>query len=161
MKSEPQLFLDCDGVLADFDGAFLKLSNGIPCREYEDTHGTRKFWSLIYKHGSFFRDLDFMEDAVELLDAVAHLNPIILTGTPYGDWAPTQKQEWKDEKIGSHVKMITCLSREKCLHCKPGDILVDDMLKYKHLWEEAGGIFIHHTSTKNTLAELERLGCLK
>jgi hypothetical protein len=40
----------------------------------------------------------------------------------------------------------------------PGDILVDDYLKYRHLWEEAGGVFIHHTSASNTLRQLAALG---
>jgi hypothetical protein len=37
---------------------------------------------------------------------------------------------------------------------------VDDYLKYRSRWEEAGGIFIHHTSALSTLAALERMGML-
>ena len=39
-------------------------------------------------------------------------------------------------------------------------ILVDDTLKHRHLWEEFGGIFLHHTAAANTLAELTALGLL-
>ena len=35
---------------------------------------------------------------------------------------------------------------------QPGDILIDDWPKYKHLWEEAGGIFILHTSAAQSIA---------
>jgi hypothetical protein len=42
----------------------------------------------------------------------------------------------------------------------PGDILVDDYLKYRHLWEEAGGVFVHHTSARHTIRQLAELGLL-
>jgi hypothetical protein len=35
-------------------------------------------------------------------------------------------------------------------------VLVDDTLKHRHLWEEAGGVFIHHVSVEETLKELGR-----
>jgi hypothetical protein len=41
---------------------------------------------------------------------------------------------------------------------KAGDILIDDFLKYRHLWEEAGGIFIRHISAKGSLEKLAFLG---
>ncbi len=52
------------------------------------------------------------------------------------------------------------MARDKRLHMTTGDILVDDTLKHRHLWEDAGGIFIHHTSAAETLAELTTLGLL-
>lgn len=57
------------------------------------------------------------------------------------------------------VNIITCRAREKFLHMRhPGDVLVDDYLKYKEAWEEAGGIFVHHTSARKTLARLAEIG---
>lgn len=44
---------------------------------------------------------------------------------------------------------------------KPGDVLVDDNLKYRELWETAGGVFIHHTSAEQTIAELVQIGMLE
>lgn len=35
---------------------------------------------------------------------------------------------------------------------------VDDTLRHRHLWEEAGGTLIHHRSAETTLAELSGLG---
>jgi hypothetical protein len=46
------------------------------------------------------------------------------------------------------------MSIDKRLHMKPGDVLVDDYLKYRQLWEEAGGIFIHYSDTDNAIAEI-------
>jgi hypothetical protein len=33
-------------------------------------------------------------------------------------------------------------------------VLVDDQLKHRHLWEEVGGVFVHHKNAKDTLAQL-------
>ena len=90
-----------------------------------------------------------LEDAWELFDAVEHLNPIIVTGVPLGGWAEPQKLAWAAERFPG-TQMIVCLSREKRLH-----------MKYRHLCEEAGGIFVHHTSTASSLAKLRWLGVLK
>lgn len=48
------------------------------------------------------------------------------------------------------------MSVDKRLHMKPGDVLVDDYLKYRPRWEEAGGIFIHYTDADSALAEIGR-----
>jgi hypothetical protein len=43
---------------------------------------------------------------------------------------------------------------DKRNHCQTGDVLVDDTLKHRHLWEEAGGIFIHHRSARESIEQL-------
>lgn len=152
-----QLFLDCDGVLADFDVAARELF-GRDSREAEDVLGSKEFWNRIRYSRGFYRHLPLMPDALELYNGVAHLNPIILTGCPYGGWAEQQKLEWAAHHFPD-VRMITCRSKDKFLHMKHrGDILVDDYLRYQHLWEEAGGMFVHHRTAGETLQRLSELG---
>ena len=52
------------------------------------------------------------------------------------------------------TRIITTLARDKRDHAKEGDVLVDDQDKHRHLWEEVGGIFVHHRSAKQSIAEL-------
>lgn len=152
-----QLFLDLDGVLADFDTAAQRLF-GMSPHKAEESLGAREFWRRIVHVGKFYRDLPLMPDARQLYDAVAHLHPIILTGVPVGGWAEDQKVNWVAEHFPG-VKIITCRAREKFVHLRHhGDILVDDTLKYRHLWEEAGGVFVHHVSAAETLRKLLDLG---
>lgn len=47
---------------------------------------------------------------------------------------------------------------DKRNHAQEGDILVDDQRKHAHLWEAAGGIFIHHQDAESTIAQLAELG---
>jgi hypothetical protein len=153
----PRLFLDCDGVLADFDGYATGLLGMAP-REFEARHGRGRFWSRIAGHEDFFRKLPLMADARELWDAVAHLRPIILTGVPRGGWAAPQKMRWAAEHF-PQARMITTMARDKRDHMEnPGDVLVDDLPKHRVLWEGAGGLFVHHRSARTTLRELKALG---
>jgi 5'(3')-deoxyribonucleotidase len=154
-----QLFLDCDGVLADFDSAAQKLF-GMPPRLAEKKMGTSAFWTRIRHRPNFYRDLALMPDARELFDAVAHLNPVILTGCPRGGWAEPQKVEWAAEHFPG-TRIITCLSADKRMHMHCGDVLVDDYLKYRDRWEEAGGTFIHHVSARSSIEALQRAGILE
>jgi hypothetical protein len=57
-----QLFIDCDGVPADFDTAARELF-GQDSREAEESLGTPEFWSRIIGHGSFYRNLPLLPDA--------------------------------------------------------------------------------------------------
>lgn len=118
-----KLYLDCDGVLADFD-KFVVDKTGRHSREFEKEFGVKAFWKLMYE-SKVYANLKPMEDAHHLVDSVRHLNPTILTGTPQGNWAQPQKLEWRDKHFPG-VPMITCLSKEKSKYCQPGDILLDD-----------------------------------
>ena len=147
-----QLYLDCDGVLADFDaGAHGVL--GMHPRKYQDRCGLYRFWHVLARADDFYGTLPPLPDAMELFEGVRHLKPIILTGVPRGGWAEAQKVRWAHAHFPG-TPVITTRAALKREHCHPGDILVDDTLKYRHLWEEAGGVFLHHTSAVATLAAL-------
>ena len=148
-----QLYLDCDGVLADFDtGATAVL--GMPAKAFEKRHGLGRFWAKLATAPDFYFSLPLLPDAMRLYDAVKHLEPIILTGLPRGNWAADQKVRWAAHHFPG-VRIITTMARDKRDHAKEGDVLVDDQLRHAHLWEEMGGVFIHHKSVEETL---ERLG---
>jgi len=150
-----QLFLDCDGVLADFDGGAAKVL-GMPPRQFQDRHGLGTFWKRLARSKDFYANLDPLPDAHRLFDGVRHLNPVILTGCPLGGWAEDQKVRWAARHFPG-TRIITCMARNKRDHGTPGDILIDDTLKHRHRWEEAGGVFIHHRSAARSLAELRAL----
>jgi hypothetical protein len=150
-----QLYLDCDGVLADFDkGATAVL--GLPPRAYEKRHGLGRFWQKLAQAPDFYFGLPLMPDALELFEAVRHLHPIILTGLPRGNWAADQKVRWAAQYFPG-TRIITTMARDKRDHAREGDVLVDDQEKHRHLWEGAGGIFVHHRSARQTLAALREL----
>ena len=150
-----QLFLDCDGVLADFDAGAREVL-GMSSRAFEERHGRREFWRRISGARDFYATLPLMPDARLLYDAVAHLGPIILTGLPLGNWAAPQKVRWAEEHFpGTHI--ITCMARDKYRHMQGADVLVDDRADHRDKWENAGGIFVHHKDARTSLAELAEI----
>ena len=154
----PTVFLDCDGVLADFD-AGAERAFGMPPREFERRFGLRQFWSKLASLDNFFGELPLLPDAMELYETVRHLQPIILTGLPRGNWAEPQKRRWAERHF-PEVEVITTSAALKREHCHPGDALVDDREKYRRLWEEVGGIFIHHRDAAISINELRTHGFL-
>ena len=156
--ANPRLFLDCDGVLADFDGGAQRVF-GMGSREARERFGNATFWRTLRAQPDFYGSLSLLPDALVLFHAVEHLRPILLTGCPVGGWAELQKVAWAAHHFPG-TRMITDLAREKSAYAQPGDVLVDDYQKYRELWEQAGGLFIHHTSTAQTLTALKHLGLL-
>ncbi len=147
-----QLYLDCDGVLADFDKGAAALL-GMHPKAFEKRNGPGRFWARIAKAPDFYFGLPLLDGATELFDAVKHLDPVILTGLPRGNWAADQKVRWAAQHFPG-TRIITTMARNKRDHGKPGDVLVDDMLKHAGRWEEMGGVFVHHTSAAATIAAL-------
>jgi hypothetical protein len=151
-----QIYLDCDGVLADFDKSAEAIL-GAPAAIFEKRHGAGEFWRRLARADRFFERLDPMPDARELYDAVKAKGPIILTGMPHGKWAEPQKRAWAARHFPG-VPVITTTAALKREHCHPGDVLVDDRVQHRHLWLEAGGVFIHHTSAKASIEALADAG---
>ena len=153
--TQPRLFLDADGVLADFNEGVRRLVGMYP-REFEIKHGTGEFWRRIAKAKNFYGTLPEMPDARTLFDAVAHLKPTILTGLPHGKWAAPQKVQWAAEHFPG-VPIVTCMARDKHKHMKPGDVLVDDREKHRAAYEAAGVVFIHHRRAEDSLRQLAKI----
>lgn len=152
MSEARRLFIDCDGVLADFERGARDLLGASPA-EYQHRHGVGAFWRQLAKAEGFYARLDPLPDAYRLMDAVRHLDPIILTGLPLGRWAEPQKREWAARHFPG-VQVITCLARDKHRHGSPGDVLVDDTARLRAAWEAMGGHFVHHEQAERSLATL-------
>jgi 5'(3')-deoxyribonucleotidase len=152
---QPRLFLDADGVLADFDLSVRRLL-GMRPKEYIAKHGRGAFWKQLARAPNFYGDLPEMPDARVLFDAVKHLKPTILTGLPQGSWAAPQKVEWAAEHFPG-VPIITCMAADKHQHMHRGDVLVDDREKHRGAYEEAGVVFVHHKNAEDSLRQLAKI----
>ena len=156
MASTPKLFLDCDGVLADFDAGAREALGGLTPAQFEQRHSRREFWQRLAATPDFYATLPLMKDARTLFDAVAHLAPTILTGLPLGNWAAPQKVKWAAEHFPG-TPIITCMARDKYRYMERGDVLVDDREDHRAKWEDAGGIFVHHVKAERSIAALRQI----
>ncbi len=155
------LFVDLDGVMADFDKGVVKVTGKRP-----DEQPLNQMWKSLARHGDFYYSLDLMPDATTLWKYVVKFNPIILSGLPMGSWAPGQKKRWVGEHLGWDIPVVLGMARDKPqdamkylgVNTLEGCILIDDRKKAKTLWESAGGTFILHTSAASSIRQLQEFG---
>ena len=150
-----RLFLDADGVLADFDAGVQDLL-GMSAAEFEARYGRGAFWKRLAQADNFYGRLPEMADARTLFEAVKHLEPTILTGLPLGAWAAPQKIAWAADHFPG-VPITTCMARDKHKHMHPGDVLVDDRETHRLQYEGAGIIFVHHKNAAQSIRELANI----
>lgn len=144
-----RLYIDLDGVMADFDKYFLQ-EFGVESQKLDDP----TLWKWINGHGNFFRNLPLCEGALEFFRSVEHLNPTILTACPKSNYAvaAVQKRQWVYEHLSKDVTVIPMMggkNKRLFMHA-PGDILIDDFEKNCIPWAEHGGIAILHKDFEST-----------
>lgn len=166
-----KLYVDLDGVLADFDRDVEELTGKSPAEWKkkdgldnlpQHSHDDSAMWEAIHKHKDFYRNLKKMPDADELWDYVLKYEPNILTAIPRRTSVPDaeeHKREWVKEHLGKHVPFfIGPYSKNKQRFSKKGYILIDDRPSNIEEWEEKGGTGILHTSAEKTIKKLKDLG---
>jgi 5'-nucleotidase len=156
--SEKPIYLDMDGVLADFD------------RHYDQLIGRRTaegkvLWDEVARYPSFFLDLALMEGARELWAAVPKDRRRILSGFPEEiDYAAAQKRQWlkrNNFEIDEDRVLLVPGRREKRSYSRPGHILIDDWQPVIFAWEEGGGTGIWYRNAEQAIGDLRRcIGCL-
>lgn len=151
-----QVFVDMDGVLADFDAHHETVFGFRPCRMADNVD-----WAAVSAVDGFYSAIPPMADMSELWGYVSGLTPkpIVLTGIPRTvTIAADNKRAWVVKHLGPLVEVRCCPSKEKSLHASPGDVLIDDWEKYRALWEGRGGVWITHTSARRTIELLKEIG---
>lgn len=153
-----RVFVDLDGVLADFDAGALEVL-GMSAKDYQQVHGAAPMWKKLANAPNFYGTLPLIDGAEEMLDQIWQVASLtqILTGLPLGKWAEPQKREWCETHLGERFPVICFMSRDKWQYCTPGDVLIDDREEARVDWEGAGGAFILHTDAESSLAALHSI----
>jgi 5'(3')-deoxyribonucleotidase len=157
-----KIFLDMDGVVADFDTfaeELLKRKIG-----WGDTTQdlTDEEWVRLASVDRLYYQLPLMPDATKLVAYVKSLSTRFqigfLTAIPRRTTIPSaqaDKQAWVDKYFPGMRMDIGPFSHDKHKWCSPGDILVDDRPSNIREWNAVGGIAIYHTGDVN--ATIKRL----
>lgn len=148
------LYLDMDGVLADFHKEYVKYD--------PDKSDRKKFRSAVLDH-RIFTKLDFMPDTQELLNHVCKLNGITIeiltsmgTHDPFqANSAREQKLQWLAAKNLPWKANFVHNKQEKSKYATPRSILIDDSVGCISPFVEAGGHGILHTNSSNTIRLLD------
>ena len=155
-----ELNCDMDGVLTNFEGSFLKVSDGQTCNVYEYEQGSEEFWKLIDAEGlKWWSEMPWMPDGKLLWYYIENMKPYILS-------APAKrlpqsregKKIWAGRELGNDVTLRLTKAKLKQTFAHPNAILIDDMQRNINQWRNAGGIGILHTSAEDTIRQLKALG---
>ena len=151
------VYVDLDGVLADFDSALNEIRGG-------EELTTEELWARVAPYGDgLYACLDLMLYATKLWNwlSVYFDNIQILTAIPRRSTVPTaeaDKRAWVATNFGTNVKVnIGPYAVNKQRHCQPGDILIDDQPSNIAQWIAKDGIGILHTSAADTIQQLKDL----
>ena len=154
-KVNYKIYCDMDGVLADFESGYEKLT-GIDLKG-EFQKGS-DFWDPISKAGvGFWAGLKWMPGGQKLWDYIKPYNPDLLSAPSREESSRIGKAVWVKHKLPG-TKLILRYAKQKQQLATPESILIDDRQINIDQWEAAGGIGILHTSADNTISQLKQLG---
>lgn len=170
------IYLDMDGVLADFEAAMR--ARGVSNSSFQFGHRPIEEWSAEQiasdlavraemSKPDFWPSIPIMAGAPELVAVCKRLAARdqlhVLTALPRDpatrDMVDQQKREWIYTHLGP-MGIYTCLRAEKKDFARRGDILVDDLLSNCAEWQEAGGHAIPFTDAPSAIHQLMEM-CLE
>ena len=174
MKNKPTLYLDMDGVLADFNAGAAKLL-GMPPKEAAQIEQRGRWpdqqWRQLAEQANFYLDLPKMQWADKMVELALRFRDNlnydlrILTAIPKGNDMPEafhDKIDWINHHYGAHDLRVHFgpYSHDKARHCRGrDDILVDDRTSNCAEWQAAGGtaIQVRAGAYGQALVELESI----
>lgn len=159
------LYLDMDGVLADFNTAArrkLKASKEEAAMAAQQGRWPEAQWRQLIEDEHFYRNLPKMPKADQMVELAKKFRDnlgwrlLVLTAIPSKNDVPEafyDKIEWMTEYYPGIRVHFGPYSKDKYQHCNPGDILVDDRNDNVKSWAEAGGIPVHVTDDYDSALE--------
>lgn len=146
------LYLDMDGVIADFNKTYLK---------YDPKKEDRKRFRQSVMEYKIFEELDLMPDALQLLNHVkqvktmmnVHVEILTSMGTHdpiQGKEAARQKQVWLNKHGITYKANFVRSKQEKSNYATPTSILIDDSIGCISPFNAKGGHGILHTNAADT-----------
>jgi len=152
-KPRLQVFLDLDGVFADFDARVKRLTGKHP-----NQLDRNRLWKMVNSDKRFFAELELIEGCMILWEATRDLEPIFLTGAPSNKVFQEQKREWVARIFGPEFVVHVVPRKLKADYSGPHKVLIDDTPDNIEAWIARGGYGIlhegDHASTVRALQEL-------
>lgn len=154
-----KVYIDIDGVLADFDKKAKEITSG---KYGRDDFSKGNFWKAVYRYNSevepFFESLPKMSGADKLMNfAVNNFeNVALLTATGFTPKdAAEQKTRWAAKNFPGIKTLTVTNSAHKAVYSNPRSILIDDRTASIDPWRKAGGLGILFTNTDQAISELK------
>ena len=165
-----RIYLDMDGVLADFQRGVKELCHmeALSQNGKRDLKQDDLMWDAIRNTDHFYNRLELMPGAGELFDRLREKygeRCEILTGIPREErgivTAEQDKRDWTCRMLSEEVKVNAVCRKHKQQFCTgPESVLIDDREKTIREWRELGGTGILFVTAEETMNELKKRGLL-
>lgn len=153
------IYLDLDGVFADFNGAVQKHCPGLIYQQH-----SKQIWQVLETIPNFFSTLDLLPN-LKLYDIVLSkdIGVEFLTALPratgYLKTAQRDKTDWVHEHIDwAQVNCVSSWEMKKYFCQGKHDILIDDSPRNIEDWIKVGGTGILHVTLEDTVQQMHQLG---
>lgn len=164
-KTNFKVYLDMDGVVADFDKRFKDLS-GMEPKEFESKYGKNAFWDFIDEGDNkikFWVGIEPMPNAQNLVSYInKNFDYEMLTAPSVKKQSRLGKSLWirnwtNKGLFPSKPKINFKFSNNKQDFAAPKHILIDDKKRTIDQWNAAGGIGILYQSAEQVIKDLENV----
>jgi len=152
------IYLDMDGVIADFEKRYLELYGVTPA----STRNNKEFGGFFDKfiEGNNFTTLDLMPDAMDLVRALRNALPptqiLSSTASPNRHEAISkQKIEWLETQGIDFQRNLVPGKELKKKYARTDTLIIDDTESIIDDWRAAGGVAILHKNVADTLVQLK------
>ena len=165
-KENFYIYLDMDGVVANFNKRFKDLSGLLP-DQFIEKNGKNAFWDLIdVKHKvAFWRGIEIMPGAEKLVNFISQYPYEMLTAPSTKKQSVIGKSLWIRDKVGTlypSQPKVTYRSAKEKHNVKPEltkfDILIDDKKSTIDRWDAKGGTAIFYQNADQVINDLKKLG---
>jgi len=164
-ESDYKVYLDMDGVVANFDKRFEDLS-GMKPNDFEEKYGKNKFWDFIDEDHkvSFWVGIPVMDGAKKLVDYVKKYNYELLTAPSVKKQSYLGKILWvrnHSDLLGGKPRIN--FKKAKAKHevkdkLTKFDIIIDDRADTVGRWKAKGGTGIVFKSPDQVINDLKKIG---
>lgn len=163
-----KIYIDLDGVLADFDRGVEELAHyHRHDQEEKNEELINSMWDAVRAVEHFYDKLEPIPGALEMFHSICEsygdsCDIEILTGLPK-PWrhipdAEADKRKWTARILSPDIVVNAGIREDKVKYCNgPGCVLIDDLNSNIKAWEKHGGTGILHQSPEETLRRLKEL----
>jgi 5'(3')-deoxyribonucleotidase len=166
-KAFSQIYVDLDGVLADFAPAAHRLT-GFPAESFRNRGLTpdekKVLWSKVSNTPGFWENLGLMPRAKELWKLVEVYDAKVLTAVSKSnkDVCAQEKCRWAYHKLFLCRHQVLCVEdkTQKILYAVTNgipNILIDDHPDTIEAWRKAGGLGVLYSNPDQAIEDVQRL----
>ena len=155
----PQIYLDMDGLLVDYEGGLKNTAKELGVSEDDG----KAIWNKINSNPEeWWSNLKTIPEGMKIFNAIKDKEPSVLSAAGTNERTKQGKLEWlKKNGLTPYLKEIIFVNNKsaKKKYAKGGDILIDDRPDNVADWEMEGGTSYLFQNNANQI--IKQLGMLK